>query len=832
MSPPAPAPRGARRTGRRGAVWAGLAIVGLMLATLAGVPATAATPAAGNDPFGTHTPIMLVIDTSGSMDEVVDRMASLSGTRLDVARSDVLRLVDQLGADQPYGIIAYPGGGRTDDDNCSIGKQVVDLGAAESTATSAAVRQLDADGDTPTGPALRHAADELKRVYGPDARGVVVLFSDGESNCGKTPVCDVAKAIRREGLEVQINPVGLGLNEAAEEEMQCVADATGGRYIPVYDIADAGDAIARSAQGALSLSVEAPKALNVVVGTGTSGSSELTVTVGANGRVPAQDVRVTLQFLADGMPGALVVPRPVRFLGNIDPGGSRTVTYSVRPDRQIYDLSWRVVVTAGNALAVDREEPISTSANLGRGGVLADTRRAVVVGDSYSSGEGVGSYDEGSDGGPDGGSECHRSRQRTYAGQLYGADNTVVIACSGAVTADFFAPQRSGTVDVAPQLLALREEVLGAHPPDAVFLSVGGNDAGFGNVVMSCMAAASCFTLPAVDAKGIRTRATLWLSNAMGVQADVTDVLRSVDAVVNDAEALRNRGGDVAPIVVVPYPRIIPETVTAGTGWCMTFLEENELRFLNRFFDALNTAVRRAAHQVAGEGRPVYLPTDVIDAYQPNHTICDGEESWAVTAQLDDAVRQPFGMAYQLSNHKELLHPNADGHAATANAIAAWSHGSAARTRDVVGTPRWEPTIVRTKPGWLETRVQTALGILGPRTEAGGVAKVDRDGFLPATTVTVRIESTPRSLGSALADDDGRVDTWVRLPADIPRGTHSLVVQGLDADGELIEVRTDIEVAPAGRQWVVLMLGAGTVALLRGLAGRPWRRTHPSTERV
>ncbi len=789
------------------------------------------------DPFGLHTPIMVVMDTSGSMDEAVG--AGSDVTRIQAARSAVLDLVTNLGNDQPFGLLAYPGRGAQTVDGCQIGRVEVPLGPLDVGATAAAVRRLNPDGGTPTGPALEHAAELIHDTYGPEARGVIVLVSDGESNCGQTPVCEVAQQIRASGLEVQINTVGLSLEGAARHEMECVADVTGGRYTDVGSGSgtDLATGLNLSAQAALRLSVTAPSELRPVTGTG-DGGSEFTVTVRSDGRVTAADVRVSLVVHeSDGTRTTILVPRPVRFLGNLGLGESQTITFVVRPDDQmpLTNATWTAVATARNAAPEIKDGSVRVEYDLSpsqMGGVLAGVENVVILGDSYSSGEGAGTYQEGTRGG-DGESECHRS-ETTYGHAIWG-DKTTVIACSGAVTSDFFGSQTSGEVRVRAQLAVLRDMMLEENPPDAVLLSVGGNDANFGGIAIGCIFFPRCDARLASLGGGIKSTMTNALELGMGIQTDITTVLRSVDAAVNDPVALQLREGRSIPIVVMPYPRVIPETSSMPPSGCFFGIGHNEISYLNGYFDSINTSVSLAAFTLRNEGRPVYVAADVESAFQPDHTVCEGEGlSHAVlisTDTLNNQIAQTSRVATfkdVLANKSELLHPTPGGHTAMARALVDWSHSRAAREIDPTGTPEWDPRVLRRDVAAID-RITTYAPPSGlPQAQAGGPVRVSADGFMLNSEVLIRVESDPRTLGTAMTDDVGELSTFVRLPDDLAMGTHHVVVTGFDQDGELRRVATELRVLPQGGPWLYVLLGLGTLLALVGVAMRRWRPSRRS----
>ncbi len=66
---------------------------------------------------------------------------------------------------------------------------------------------------------------------------------------------------------------------------------------------------------------------------------------------------------------------------------------------------------------------------------------------------------------------------------------------------------------------------------------------------------------------------------------------------------------------------------------------------------------------------------------------------------------------------------------------------------------------------------------------AGDVVDVSGAGYLPRSTVTVVVYSTPTVLDGLVTKADGSFDTDVTLPADLPEGAHTLVATGVDPDG-------------------------------------------------
>jgi hypothetical protein len=108
------------------------------------------------------------------------------------------------------------------------------------------------------------------------------------------------------------------------------------------------------------------------------------------------------------------------------------------------------------------------------------TRGYVAMGDSYSSGEGTFVYSRRTDSATD---QCHRSRL-AYAPLLRRDERRLrplsFVACSGAMTTDFYAPNHDFPKERA-QLKALTPRTR------AVSLTIGGNDVGFSSIIAACI---------------------------------------------------------------------------------------------------------------------------------------------------------------------------------------------------------------------------------------------------------------------------------------------------------------------------------------------------------
>ncbi|MYT72843.1 MULTISPECIES: SGNH/GDSL hydrolase family protein [unclassified Streptomyces] len=199
----------------------------------------------------------------------------------------------------------------------------------------------------------------------------------------------------------------------------------------------------------------------------------------------------------------------------------------------------------------------------------------VALGDSYSSGVGSGSYTSES-------GDCKRSTKAYPAlwAAAHSPSSFNFTACSGARTGDVLSSQ------LAP---------LGAGT-GLVSLSIGGNDAGFADVMTTCV---------------LQSEATC-LSRINTARAYVTSTLPANLDKVYDAITAR---APAAHVVVIGYPRFYKLS-----GSCIAGLSENERSAINSASDLLNTTI---AKRVADHG---FTFGDVRPAFS-GHEICSGD-SW------------------------------------------------------------------------------------------------------------------------------------------------------------------------------------------------------------
>jgi lysophospholipase L1-like esterase len=220
----------------------------------------------------------------------------------------------------------------------------------------------------------------------------------------------------------------------------------------------------------------------------------------------------------------------------------------------------------------------------------------LALGDSFSSGQGAGSYDPGTNGD---GNTCFRSRQAWP--QLLARRLRLVavpsLACSGAVTRQVTHDDRSR------EEVERRSSQVGriSRDPDVITITVGGNDVGFADVLKHCVVDADCtrrYRKPTGD----------MLDREIAMLAER---LPWVYAAIRGA-------APEARLIVVGYPRLFPETPT-GNCAAARRVSSREAAYLNERARALNAAIAGAAQASGAQF------VDVTEAFDGAELRCTGK---------------------------------------------------------------------------------------------------------------------------------------------------------------------------------------------------------------
>ncbi|WP_051042632.1 SGNH/GDSL hydrolase family protein [Nocardia cerradoensis] len=245
----------------------------------------------------------------------------------------------------------------------------------------------------------------------------------------------------------------------------------------------------------------------------------------------------------------------------------------------------------------------------------------VALGDSYAAGPGLPEMEF---------APCERSRHN-YAHNLAEAlhvDRLIDATCGGAVTDDFSRSQKPGA---PPQFEAITPDT------ELVTVTIGGNDAGFSEVLGTCGA----LSLAPIVADPCHAYYTQTGTDALTDRLE-TDVAPKVRAVF---DGIRARAPH-ATIVATGYPRLTP---TAGSCFPALPFAPGDYAWINQVQDRLNAAIAEQARAAGIEY------ADLLDASAGHDACRDAQVRWV----------EPT-----LNSSSAPAHPNHAGMSAIAQVVA------------------------------------------------------------------------------------------------------------------------------------------------------------------
>jgi len=162
---------------------------------------------------------ILILDASGSM------WGQIEGkSKIEIARGVLGGLLDDLPETSRLGLMAY---GHNRKGDCSDIEMLAPVGASR-TDMKAAVKRLNPKGKTPISASVKLAAEKLKYT---ENKATVILISDGIETCNLDP-CALGKQLEKDGVDFTAHVVGFDIvDKKTEEQLQCLASSTGGRYL-------------------------------------------------------------------------------------------------------------------------------------------------------------------------------------------------------------------------------------------------------------------------------------------------------------------------------------------------------------------------------------------------------------------------------------------------------------------------------------------------------------------------------------------------------------------------------------------------------------------------
>lgn len=338
--------------------------------------------------------------------------------------------------------------------------------------------------------------------------------------------------------------------------------------------------------------------------------------------------------------------------------------------------------------------------------------------------------------------------------------NAIFVACSGAETKHVGAgigpeaqfPDSPPGVHGGKSQLETVTTFANGGSPDLITIGIGGNDAGFADIIEECLVA-DCTELDFAS----RTISTVNGSMFRNVRTTF--------------EKLRSTFSG-ATIIAFGYPSVIDDPANWCPGFGSIFTGERTW-IKNSLFPTVNEAIKDAADDAG----VVFVDISSVTA---GHGVCSSK-AWINGARLGDDAWWRKG--------NESFHPNQKAHDAITTYFL--DHYTDGNGQLVVRNP--EPAA----PIRLETGGEITLGSIdvGAAQKCGAdclqptacvqncSVHVEGNGFAPGVNMGVILQSTPVSLGQVVTDAAGGIDTWFKLPRKVGAGVHSITLDGMAADG-------------------------------------------------
>ena len=399
------------------------------------------------------------------------------------------------------------------------------------------------------------------------------------------------------------------------------------------------------------------------------------------------------------------------------------------------------------------------------------------MGDSFASGEGAFSYLSGTDTNDN---TCHQST-KSYAYLISTAlfESGHAVSCSGATTDDIEGDQSSYKGQTIAKLLRrerdrvfveqvkqtylpgylVQSEFVDLYKPDALTLSIGGNDIGFSDILTACVGSGTCYP-------NYEDQLELY-ENMNGV----------FDNLVSTYKSLLKPGKRV---YVTGYPQV----ATAGNCANNVHLNASEIEIAIDIIDHLNTVVKQAADKAG-----VYY-VDISDALN-GHRMCETDSANVAVNGLTAGKDHGVGRAKVIG--RESYHPNALGHQLLSYTIRQKTNDLTAPmpgTNDALQAPE---VPVRLDERNLSKSGRTPNTVVFDDNLADGV-------FVRGGSMTVIQDSVVKSgavyqitiggvlIGTATADAQAAISRHVEIPGNVPGGFQILHLTGINQLGQPLDI--------------------------------------------
>ncbi|WP_162140975.1 VWA domain-containing protein [Fodinicurvata sediminis] len=177
--------------------------------------------------------VMVVFDGSNSMWGQIDGTA-----KIEIAREAMDSLMGDWTEGTNVGLMAY---GHRREADCKDIETLIEPGPYEREAFFSKIQGISPRGKTPLTDSIEQAAETLAYRDNP---ATLVVITDGIETCRRDP-CALADDLERMGVGFTAHVVGFDLKDEEQDAVACIAERTGGRFLPAGDAAELGTALSK-----------------------------------------------------------------------------------------------------------------------------------------------------------------------------------------------------------------------------------------------------------------------------------------------------------------------------------------------------------------------------------------------------------------------------------------------------------------------------------------------------------------------------------------------------------------------------------------------------------
>lgn len=200
---------------------------------------------------GAPANILFLVDSSQSMKEKISvGFESGKEPKMEAAKRVLQEAISKIPGDVNIGLRVFGNGFTGFDTDCQQSALLVPIGKNNRRAIIESARGMLPFGLTPLTYGLMQAENDLRYVHGPKT---VILISDGAETCGGDP-CAYIDRLSRMGVKMKVDIVGLGLRREREavDQLNCIAQKSGGKYYDANTSAELINGITDSVKHAIS----------------------------------------------------------------------------------------------------------------------------------------------------------------------------------------------------------------------------------------------------------------------------------------------------------------------------------------------------------------------------------------------------------------------------------------------------------------------------------------------------------------------------------------------------------------------------------------------------